>query len=349
MRCSIALSTYNGAAFLEKQLDSLLAQTRLADEIIISDDASTDRTLEIIEAYRVVHPHISWKILTSAQNQGFRKSFLRALTYCSGDLIFLCDQDDIWSETKIERTEQIFETNPQILSLVSDFKTIDSNDEPLNPHAKAENLWVSDRVFYAETKPAQISLREMLGRNQGQGCAMALRREVAQEYIALNVVWTHDWIINLLAAMHGGLYYTDEQLISYRLHGSNAIGMAQGEHAQRRIPLLRKPYEFALAFKYSLLQGDRNVYLGELLPVSMDKYEYVFDHVNCIGEKERKDLNAWRRFQSRRLGLIHHRKLIPYLFFFLRNHRFFQENAYFSTYEQYVIRLMMDLCVIIKH
>lgn len=348
MRCSIALSTYNGAAYLKKQLDSLLAQTRPADEIIVSDDASTDNTLEIINAYCAAHPQISWKILTSEQNQGFRKNFLRALTHCSGDLIFLCDQDDIWMETKLERTEQIFKAHPQILSLVSDFRTIDANDNPLNPQANAENLWVSDRVFYAETKPAQISLREMLGRNQGQGCAMALRREIAQEYIALNVVWTHDWIINLLAAMHGGLYYTDEQLICYRLHGSNAIGMAQGEHAQRRIPLLRKPYEFALAFKYSFLQGDREVCLRELLPVSMDKYAYVFDHAACEDEKEKQDLIDWRQFQSKRLDLIQNRKLIAYLFFFLRNRRFFRENAYFSTYEQYVIRLMMDLCVIVK-
>lgn len=348
MRCSVALSTYNGAAFLEKQLDSILSQTRPVDEIVISDDGSTDQTLEIIESYRMMHPCASWKILSSEQNQGFRKSFLRAIANCSGELIFLCDQDDIWISDKVERTEKIFQDNAQILSLISDFKTIDSQDNLLNPQAEAENLWVSDRVFYAKDKPAKISLREMLGRNQGQGCTMALRREIAEEYIQLGVLWTHDWILNLLAAMHGGLYYTDEQLICYRLHGSNAIGMAQGEHAQRSISVTRKLYEFLLALKYSLIQGDRNVCLNELLPVSLDKYEYVFDHTPSIGEAEKQQFDVWRRFQQKRLHLIENRKLIPYLLFFLTNRQFFKENAYFSTYEQYVIRLMIDLCVIIK-
>lgn len=348
MRCSVAMSTYNGSAFLEKQLNSIFHQSRQVDEIVISDDASSDQTLAIIESCRLSHPDIAWKVLTSEQNQGFRRSFRRALTHCSGDLIFLCDQDDIWADAKVERTEQLFEANPQMLSLISDFKTIDANGDLLNPQTKGENLWVSDRVYHAANKPVKIWLREMLGRNQGQGCSMALRRELVQEYLRLDIEWTHDWIINLIAAMHGGLYYTDDLLFFYRLHGSNVIGMAQGEHAQRHIPLSRKPYEFALAFKYSLLQGDRQVCERELLTVSMEKYKYVFDHVACTGQEEQQQLKAWQQFHEKRLSLIKHRKLLPYLFFFLSNRQFFKENAYFSTYEQYVIRLMMDLCVLLK-
>ncbi len=348
MKCSVALSTYNGSAFLRKQLDSIVFQSRQADEIVISDDASSDDTLEIIQLYRAAHPHIEWKLFSSEQNQGFKKSFRWAMMNCSGELIFLCDQDDIWAENKIERTEKIFADHPQMLSLISDFKTIDAQDRLLNPQTGGENIWVTDRVFYADKKPAKIWLREMLGRNQGQGCAMALRREVVQEYLQMDIEWTHDWILNLIAAMHGGLYYTDECLFRYRLHGLNVIGMAQGEHAQRRIPLLRKPYEFALAFKYSFLQGDLELCRRDLLTVSMDKYEYVFHCIACTGEEEQRQLDGWRQFHKKRLSLINRRKLIPYLFFFLTHRQYFSENAYFSTFEQYAIRFMMDLCVLLK-
>ena len=231
MFCSVAMSTYNGERFLAEQLSSICAQTRPVDEIVVSDDGSSDGTLRILDDFRLAHPQIRWKILPSTENHGFRESFLRALKACGGDLIFLCDQDDRWAPGKVETMLRHFEANPDMLSLISDFKTIDADGNLLNPNAPTENLWVSDRVLRASASPTQITLSEMLGRNQGQGCAMAVRRELAQEYVRLNQLWTHDWILNLLAALHGGLYYCREPLLFYRLHGSNVIGMAQGEHA----------------------------------------------------------------------------------------------------------------------
>ena len=229
MFCSVAMSTYNGERFLAEQLSSICAQTRPVDEIVVSDDGSSDGTLRILDDFRLAHPQIHWKILPSAENHGFRESFLRALKACGGDLIFLCDQDDRWAPGKVETMLHHFEANPAMLSLISDFKTIDADGNLLNPNAPTENLWGSDRVLRAPASPTQITLSEMLGRNQGQGCAMAVRRELAQEYIRLNQLWTHDWILNLLAALHGGLYYCREPLLFYRLHGSNVIGMAQGD------------------------------------------------------------------------------------------------------------------------
>ena len=93
MFCSVAMSTYNGERFLAEQLSSICAQTRPVDEIVVSDDGSSDGTLRILDDFRLAHPQIHWKILSSAENHGFRESFLRALKACGGDLIFLCDQD----------------------------------------------------------------------------------------------------------------------------------------------------------------------------------------------------------------------------------------------------------------
>ena len=177
MFCSVAMSTYNGERFLAEQLSSICAQTRPVDEIVVSDDGSSDGTLRILDDFRLAHPQIHWKILPSAENHGFRESFLRALKACGGDLIFLCDQDDRWAPGKVETMLRHFEANPAMLSLISDFKTIDADGNLLNPNAPTENLWVSDRVLRAPVSPTQITLSEMLGRNQGQGCAMPMTLE----------------------------------------------------------------------------------------------------------------------------------------------------------------------------
>ena len=79
MFCSVAMSTYNGERFLAEQLSSICAQTRPVDEIVVSDDGSSDGTLRILDDFRLAHPQIHWKILPSAENHGFRESFLRAL------------------------------------------------------------------------------------------------------------------------------------------------------------------------------------------------------------------------------------------------------------------------------
>lgn len=347
MLCSVAMSTYNGAKFLREQLDSIFSQTHPVDEIVVSDDASTDDTLNILDHYRRAHPEVAWNILPAQQNQGFRLSFRRALAHCTGELIFLCDQDDRWAHNKVERIVSVFSQNPQVLSLVTDFRTIDAEGKPLNPPSSGENLWVSSRVLRQRDPLVQITLREMLGRNQGQGCTMALRKSVAQEYIALDKAWTHDWILNLIAAMHGGLYFLKEPLIDYRLHGSNVIGMAQGEHAQRHVSPARALYELALAGKYTLLEGDVAACRNSLLSVTMDKYEFVFSHIPCAAPQA-QELAQWKALTTKRLKLIQERRLFRYLVFFLRHPRYFHELAYFSTNEQFVQRLMMDLCAIIK-
>ena len=316
MFCSVAMSTYNGERFLAEQLSSICAQTRPVDEIVVSDDGSSDGTLRILDDFRLAHPQIHWKILPSAENHGFRESFLRALKACGGDLIFLCDQDDRWAPDKVETMLRHFEANPAMLSLISDFKTIDANGNLLNPNAPTENLWVSDRVLRAPASPTQITLSEMLGRNQGQGCAMAVRRELVQEYIRLNQLWTHDWILNLLAV-------------------------------QRHIPCIRKPYALALAFKYSFLEGNPAASRRELISIPLATYESVFEKTACK-ETEQRQRDTWKALQTKRLRLIEQRKPLSYLAFFLTHRAFFKDIAYFSTFEQFAIRLMIDLCAMRK-
>lgn len=103
MRISVVMATYNGAAFLREQLDSILAQTLLPDEIIISDDGSTDDTWMIIQDYCSQRPDLFY-VYKNEQRLGPHQSFKKAFTHATGEFIAPADQDDIWLPNKIERS-----------------------------------------------------------------------------------------------------------------------------------------------------------------------------------------------------------------------------------------------------
>ena len=101
-KISVAMTTYNGARFVEKQLASLLAQTRPADEVIILDDRSTDGTPGIVTRFIKKNSPVSWHFSVNEKNLGYKENFYHAVGRTTGDLIFLCDQDDVWHSNKIE-------------------------------------------------------------------------------------------------------------------------------------------------------------------------------------------------------------------------------------------------------
>lgn len=124
VKISIALATYNGAAFLQDQLDSYRAQERAPDEVVVCDDASTDDTLEILEAFKNASP-FQVRIERNQRNLGFTKNFEKVLSNCSGDLILLSDQDDVWFPGKVGGIEDAFQKNPDKHLLVHDGELVD--------------------------------------------------------------------------------------------------------------------------------------------------------------------------------------------------------------------------------
>lgn len=100
---SIAMATYNGGRFIEEQLRSFAEQTRLPDELVITDDGSTDDTLKIVEQFAAGAP-FSVHINRNPRRLGYSRNFEAAIARCTGDIILLSDQDDVWFETKIARS-----------------------------------------------------------------------------------------------------------------------------------------------------------------------------------------------------------------------------------------------------
>ena len=129
MKISIAMATYNGAKYLQAQLESLSSQTRLPDELVVCDDKSTDDTIEVLEKFAKTAPFKIY-IHRNKENLGYARNFEKIIGLCSGELIFLSDQDDVWFAEKIQCIEHVFETSLGLLVVINDVDITDTNLVP---------------------------------------------------------------------------------------------------------------------------------------------------------------------------------------------------------------------------
>ncbi|KAB7744859.1 glycosyltransferase [Nostocoides sp. F2B08] len=125
MRCAVAMATCNGEKFLEEQLNSLLHQSRLPDRLVVHDDASDDRTLDMLNDFAAVAP-FPVSIYARQTRIGANRNFTDALAQCTEDVIFICDQDDVWLPSKIEHIMRFFEGRPGSHAVATDAYICDS-------------------------------------------------------------------------------------------------------------------------------------------------------------------------------------------------------------------------------
>ncbi len=248
LNISVAVTTYNGEKYIKEQLSSIMNQIRSADEVIIVDDASTDDTPEIIKNFIEENELTNWRLIENKENLGFIKNYRKALLETQGDVICLCDQDDIWFEDKLETISSVMAQNPPILALNTAFLIIDSNghEKPASP--KKNNYGLIDKLL--KKRLEKISLVSEFHSNISPGCTMAIRKELADSYVRLtNCTLPHDYEMNVMAAAKGGLYFYDATLIKYRIHGDNLIGLepkkaTRIEIAEERIALSKAIFDY---------------------------------------------------------------------------------------------------------
>lgn len=239
MKVSAAMTTYNGKEYLPKQLDSLRTQLRPFDEVIVCDDASFDGTPDLLQKYQFRHRDFPMYIHRGTENIGFEKNFLRAIRQCSGDVIFCCDQDDIWEPQKVLIMCRILSENPGIMALACSFTMIDGKDEPVQ--VKATRGW-SNNNLYPGVVPdgalVQVTPEKLVFQNICQGCALAFRQEIRDEFLERFTEGLHyDWQLALLAAAQGGLWFCNQPLIRYRIHSGNALGLSSSADPLARMSL----------------------------------------------------------------------------------------------------------------
>jgi glycosyltransferase involved in cell wall biosynthesis len=147
-KISVALATWNGAAYLGCQLESIVSQTTPPDEVVCSDDASTDGTVEVVESFSRDR-RLPVRILRNESNSGYIENFSRALTHCSGDYVFLSDQDDWWCPNKISTVVGFFGSHPEAVLVIHDLLFCDEalRSSGQNKLDRLRSCGISDKSY----------------------------------------------------------------------------------------------------------------------------------------------------------------------------------------------------------
>lgn len=221
---SVVLAAYNGAGYIEKQLRSLAEQTRPADEVLIRDDASQDETVRVASRFIEENRLRGWRVIAEEKNAGYFENFHQAMLEASGDVIFLCDQDDIWDTRKIERCMQVLDTHPQLTLVCTGYDTIDGEDKP----CAAPGVRFVDRNF--DGRLEYLRAESFIGCSYVRGFSIAFRASLRDW-----VPWrdpgrllSHDWLLCLCASVmkpeaiaRPRCAFLHECLAHYRVHAGN--------------------------------------------------------------------------------------------------------------------------------
>ena len=222
MKISVAFIVYNGAKYVRTQLDSILAQTNGVDEIIVSDDASSDTTKEILEEYKNKYLNL-FLLHYNNKNLGPTKNIEKAIQACTGDIILLADQDDYWEPNKVETIIKWFEANPTMNGVFTNGSLMNSNEKLDNKYVLWDAMsFPSKAIKNGENLKLYINTVE----NSVTGATLAFRNNLPflkQPFPTIkNLV--HDRWLSMNLADDYSLGILDEKLIRYRIHSEQTIG-----------------------------------------------------------------------------------------------------------------------------
>jgi glycosyltransferase involved in cell wall biosynthesis len=223
----VALATYNGARFVERQVASILAQSRTPDRIVVTDDASDDDTVSRVSLaleQAVAGSDVDVIVTRNAERVGAVGNFERALRTIGTDVVFLCDQDDRWRPDKVASLLDVLLRDSKTVMAFSDGRLVDGDDAPV-PGTVWDRTGFDERTqrHWLHGDPFDLLLR----RTVTPGASMAIRHSLLTSALPLpHSAWHDDWLM-LLATAGGTVGFTAEPLFDYRLHDSNAVGLTQ--------------------------------------------------------------------------------------------------------------------------
>ncbi len=238
MKISVAMCTYNGERYLREQLDSIASQTLLPDELIVCDDQSVDATHQIVADFAAQAP-FPVRVLINETNLGSTRNFERAIGLAAGDVVALCDQDDIWLSKKLERLAAEFAANPKVGLVFSDGDAIDENGEELG-----YTIWEKlpfNRIERERMERGQ-ALDQLLPGATVTGATMAFRSHLRELFLPIpnDLPLIHDAWIALLIAAVAKVVPVSEPLIKYRQHEDQQVGARERMQDPARLGSIKK-------------------------------------------------------------------------------------------------------------
>ncbi len=206
-KISVALAAYKGEDFIGEQLDSILSQLAPSDEVVVSDDFPQGKTREIVAALAENDSRIRY---VEGPAKGLIMNFENAINNCTGDYIFLADQDDVWLPDKVEKVTEKLEAGADLVlhnAMVTDGK-----------------LKIQDTSFF-KSHGTKTGYLNNLVKNSYMGCCMAFRKSLCKKIMPFpQNLPMHDQWIGLIAEKTGKVCLVEKPLILYRRHGNNVSG-----------------------------------------------------------------------------------------------------------------------------
>lgn len=223
MKISVVMCTYNGEKYLEEQLFSLLNQTRRPDEVLIFDDCSSDNTVNVVNKFIDKNNCENWKLIINKENVGWRRNFINGIEQSSGDIVFTCDQDDVWFSNKIEVMSNIMQNNKKIGLLASSYNLLFEPDKKIKYGNDSGEL-----IAYK-------NIKRILDTGC-PGCAQCIRKDFFDNIVKYYTeAFSHDGFFWSCAALLNCVYTIEKPLINYRRHQTNiyTLESSQGKTIDR--------------------------------------------------------------------------------------------------------------------
>lgn len=238
LRVAVAIATWNGKRYLRQQLDSIAANSRTPQEIVLVDDCSADDTVGIAEEFARRAP-CAMRIERNRERLGFNGAFQRAASLADGDVVLFCDQDDVWLPNHVEALVTPFEADRDVAVVVSNSLYVDAEARPTG-----QTLWMAERFHRSDLHrvrsgwqfPGWVRHRAIAGHG------MAVRADLRPVMLPFGEDWTYDQWLGLTAAACGTLVLEPRPLTLHRQHDRQALG-----HRRKRLgDLYRKDRRLAV-------------------------------------------------------------------------------------------------------
>lgn len=240
IRVSVAMVTYNGETFLKEQIDSILQNLTAEDELVISDDGSTDTTVDLLQQYAVTDNRVK---IVQGPHLGVIKNVEYALQHCRGTYIFLADQDDVWRGDKVEK----------VLAVLGQHNCNLVNHNAKIVEADGKTVFEESYFEHLGSKPGVM---KNIWKNSYVGCCMAFTNTLKDKILPIpDTIEMHDQWIGIINDICGGhTAFLEDKLINYRRHSDNASSLHHYgiyKMIRKRVILIIKLIRFIIQSHFS--------------------------------------------------------------------------------------------------
>lgn len=291
------VAVYNGEDFIEKQLLSILNQTKSINKVIIRDDGSNDQTSSIIENFMHYHnlESSSWDFKVNTDNKGWRLNFMDMLSTCREGYVFFADQDDIWHENKVELMVRALDNNQKINVLVSDYHLFGQKG------GKEKIKKINESSVHGNLYQVNKTLGNL--QTKRDGCSFVVRADFIDSILnvyervdkdAYGFAQAHDLATWLAGLLSNSLYHLHENLMDHRIHDTSAWSEEKTHIKQDRISNNKYLIDF-----YSKVQNIISTKDDELFITLTTKIKDLETEIDLLSSKSYlKSLSSRKKFSS---------------------------------------------------